>query len=119
MSAVLPNGPIFSLSTNTLTSPTSVMIQAPVDADPYSTSIYYTLDGSTPTTSSTLYTGPVAINYTTTLKAICVNNGVSSSVTSATYTLDANKYPQPSSSDTTIPVINLQMPSLQLPKIGQ
>ena len=119
LSGVLPNGPIFSLPAGTLTGPTSVMIQAPVDADPYSTSIYYTLDGSTPTTSSSLYTGPIAINYTTTLKAICVNNGVSSSVTSATYTLDSNKYPKPSSSDTTTPVINLQMTSLLIPKIGQ
>ncbi len=119
LSGVLPNGPVFSLSTGTLTSPASVMIQAPVDADAYTTSIYFTVDGSTPSTSSHLYTGPVAINFTTTLKAICVNNGVSSSVTSATYTLDSNKYPLPSSSDTTTPVINLQIPSLQMPKIGQ
>jgi hypothetical protein len=49
--------------------------------------IYYTTDGSQPTTSSTLYNGAISIESTTTLKAIAVVNGESSNVVSATYTI--------------------------------
>lgn len=48
--------------------------------------IRYTLDGSTPTSSSTLYSAPVTLSDTTTVKAIAIKGGVSSSVTSRTYT---------------------------------
>ena len=52
--------------------------------------IYYTLDGSTPTASSTLYSAPITLSDTTTVKAIAIKDGVSSSVTSRTYTKGSN-----------------------------
>jgi hypothetical protein len=49
--------------------------------------IYYTTDGSTPTTSSTRYTGSILLASTTTVRAIAVVTGWSAStVSSATYT---------------------------------
>ena len=48
--------------------------------------IYYTTDGTDPTTSSTKYSNPFSISGTKTVKAIAVLNGKSSAVMSATYT---------------------------------
>lgn len=47
--------------------------------------IYYTTDGTTPTTASALYTEPIAVNATTTINAIAVNGENMSSVATATY----------------------------------
>ena len=54
-----------------------------------SAKIYYTLDGSKPSVSSTPYNGtPIVINETTTVKAIAVADGMSDSeVATATYTV--------------------------------
>jgi hypothetical protein len=49
--------------------------------------IYYTTDGSTPTTSSSVYSSPLTVSETTTIKAIAVLNGYTDSeVAEATYT---------------------------------
>ncbi|WP_374509515.1 chitobiase/beta-hexosaminidase C-terminal domain-containing protein [Niveibacterium sp.] len=49
--------------------------------------LYYTLDGSTPTSSATVYGGPVWVRSNATVKVVAIKNGISSSVASATYTI--------------------------------
>ena len=60
---------------------TTVSLSGPDGAD-----IYYTLDGSTPTAESTMYTEEFGLSDTTTVKAIAILNGVSSEVASKTFT---------------------------------
>ena len=61
-------------------------------------SIRYTTDGTTPTsTTGTLYSGPVSVPATTTIKAIAYKAGMSdSAVTSSTYTITPGVVAAPS-----------------------
>jgi myo-inositol-hexaphosphate 3-phosphohydrolase len=68
----------------TFTTPQSVAL---ADDSPGAT-IYYTTNGSTPTTASTQYTGPFTVSTTTTIKSIAVGGGYgASAVASGTYTI--------------------------------
>ncbi|GHO69983.1 hypothetical protein KSC_088750 [Ktedonobacter sp. SOSP1-52] len=64
-------------------------VQVTLTASPTSATIYYTTNGSTPTTSSTTYSGPLTFTQTTTLKAIAVASGRTSTVATQTYTINA------------------------------
>lgn len=103
--------PTFSVATSTTFSePSQVAIAGPTGAK-----IYFTQDGSTPTTSSQEYTKPVFVMWTQTVKAIAVLNGVSSSVTTANYTLNSTKWPAPSVSDTRTLDMKQQLPNVGIP----
>lgn len=63
---------------------TDVVISAQVGA-----TIYYTTDGSTPTTASTQYSQPIHLTAGATIKAIAVVDGVSSGVVTKVFTKQA------------------------------
>ena len=73
------SAPTFSGNTQ-FTESTQVSMNGPAGAE-----IRYTTNGSTPTAQSTLYSGPLTLTETTTVKAIAIKDGQSSSVTSRTY----------------------------------
>lgn len=78
--------PSISLRVGTYTGPQTVSITDSVSQ--YGANIYYTLDGSTPTTSSTLYTAPFVVSTTTTVKAFAVGGYyLPSAVSEAVYTI--------------------------------
>ena len=53
--------------------------------------VYYTLDGSTPTVSSKVYNGPIFLNETTVVKAISYKEGkIISDVNTASYIINEN-----------------------------
>ena len=83
--------PTFSPSGGTFTEPQTVTISDSTSG----AKIYYTLDGTTPTTASTPYTAPISIGRTTTLKAIATATGLANSaVASAIFTINLSFVPQ-------------------------
>lgn len=102
----VPEEPVISVVSATLDGPTQVAIATPANCV-----CKFTTDGTTPTSSSQTYTGPLNIYYSQTLQAVAFNNGVASDAASATYMLDSTRWPAPSSGDSTQLQINLQSPT--------
>ena len=67
--------------TTPFTDSTEVTIQGPQGA-----ALYYTTDGSTPTSESMDYSEPITLSATTTVKAIAILDGETSAVASKTFT---------------------------------
>ena len=82
--------PVFSPAGGTYTG----SVEVSISTTSAGASVYYTLDGSTPTTASTQYTGPISLSETTTVKAIAGGTGfTNSAVTEATYTIEGDEPP--------------------------
>lgn len=82
---IIVSAPIFSPAGGTYTTAQTVSISCGTSG----AAIYYTTDGSTPSSSSTPYAGAITISKTTTIKAIAIKDGTNSSVSSATYTISS------------------------------
>ncbi len=95
--AILPDG-------GTFTTPQIVSLSSSTS----SAEIYYTLDGSTPTTESTAYSGPITINSDSILSAIASAPGyIQSNVSTATFTF-SNETPPPTLSPAAGTYLNAQ-----------
>jgi hypothetical protein len=76
--------PTFSPVAGAVVAGTAVTISSTLDG----ATIYYTTNGSTPTTGSSVYSAPIVVNAAMTIKAIAVKEGYpESSVAEATYTI--------------------------------
>ncbi len=82
---VIAATPVFSVAGGTYSSAQTVTI---TDATPGAT-IFYTTDGTTPTASSPVYTGPITVSSSETLEAIATATGYkTSAVATAAYTIN-------------------------------
>jgi putative alpha-1,2-mannosidase len=84
-SLIVPN-PCFISPAQTFRQPITIAMNC---ADPVA-KIYYTTDGSIPNTRSNVYSNPITLNATTTVKAIAIKNGKASFVNTGTFELLKN-----------------------------
>jgi len=80
-----PANPSFSPAGGTYAAAQTVTLTSTQGA-----TIYYTTNGTTPSAGSKLYTKPLTVASTETIKAIAILNGVPSGVSTATFTINSN-----------------------------
>lgn len=84
--------PMFNIAEGNYNSPQSISISTATTG----ATIYYTTDGTAPTISSAVYSTPINISATTTIKAFAVKTGLNiSSISSALYTIRTSSLPAP------------------------
>ncbi len=100
---VAPSTPVLDPDVRTFVSPFTVKL---ISINPDKVSIYYTLDGSAPGPDSTLYTGPISISDTSTLKVISCDEAmnVCAMPLSTTFTRLQVDVEEPSPAPTPTPV---------------
>ena len=94
--------PTFSPAAGSYSSPQTVTISDTTSG----VTLFYTNDGTTPTTSSAVYTGPITVNSTETIKAIAAGSGyTNSAVATASYTITLSSDYQLSVNPATLSVV--------------
>ncbi len=81
-----PELPTANVNSGTYTSSQSVTLST----NTAGAKIYYTLNGTEPTTDSQLYSSAINISSTKTLKAIAYKNGVASTISTFSYTINTD-----------------------------
>ena len=82
--------PSFSTGTGTYSSPKTVSLESKQGFPDHSivfNPIYYTLNGSTPTTNSTVFRAPISVTQSMTIRALAFGKEGASPVTAAYYTI--------------------------------
>jgi hypothetical protein len=82
----LPSPPTISPGTGTIPSGQKISI---ADNTPDAV-VYYTMDGSLPSTASKQYSGPIALTSSTTVSAVAVKSGLRSAVVSSVFSVVAS-----------------------------
>ena len=87
-SSTPPTPPVVTVAAPVITPATGTYMVAQnvtITSETAGATIYYTIDGTEPTSASTLYTAPITVGTTTTVKAIAIVGADASSVTTADY----------------------------------
>ncbi len=79
--------PVVSITPESGTYPAAFQVDISATSQTNPVTIYYTTNGSTPTSSSTVYNSPFTVSTNTTVKAVAINSVGSSSVVTKTYTI--------------------------------
>ena len=82
---ILTAKPVFSIAEGSYSESQKLEITSVTE----NAEIYYTLDGTEPTSSSQLYSSPIDITADAILKAIAIKNNISSEISTANYVIDA------------------------------
>lgn len=94
--------PTFSPAAGSYGSPQTVTISDTTSG----VTLFYTNDGTTPTTSSAVYNGPITVNSTETIKAIAAGSSyTNSAVATATYTISLSPDYQLSVNPSTLSIV--------------
>jgi uncharacterized repeat protein (TIGR03803 family) len=94
--------PTFSPAAGSYSSPQTVTISDTTSG----VSLFYTNDGTPPTTSSAVYDGPISVNSTETIKAIAAGSGyANSAVATASYTITLSPDYQLSVNPTSLSIV--------------